>query len=149
MDNMPKSYLMFVIMSGAHFIQTDKAGRPYYNHPKEVAEIAKQRFGDDEELYCIALGHDLLEDTCITVNYLKFYGFSARVTDGILALTKRSGEPYEAYKKRVMANKDAVRVKIADLIHNMDLTRLPTVTEADLERTKKYAQFLEQLEAIV
>ncbi len=147
--NLKPADLMLVIMSCAHVGQTDKAGRPYMNHPMYVACLVTERFGDDEDLHCIALGHDLIEDTTITVDYLKDMGFSQRVTDGILALTKQSGEPYDDYKKRVMANKDAVRVKIADLTHNMDLSRLVEVTEKDLERVKKYALFLEQLEATI
>ena len=133
---------ILVIATTAHSGQFDKGGKPYILHPLTVMHKLRT---DDEELMCIALGHDLFEDTSVTPQDLWNEGFSERVIDGILALTKRSGETYEQYKEKVKANPDAVRVKMEDLRHNSDLRRLKGVTPKDVERVAKYMQFYKEL----
>lgn len=133
---------ILVIATTAHAGQFDKGGKPYILHPLTVMHKLRT---DDEELMCIALGHDLFEDTSVTPQDLWNEGFSERVIDGILALTKRSGETYEQYKEKVKANPDAVRVKMEDLRHNSDLRRLKGVTPKDVERVAKYMQFYKEL----
>ena len=124
----------------------DKGGNPYMFHCVRVMQNLNSQ---DEELQCIALGHDLIEDTSITADYLLHYGFSDRVVKGIVALTKIEGEDYETYKSRVKSNLDAIRVKIADLKDNSDITRLKGVSEKDFERMKKYHQFYVELQELV
>lgn len=133
---------MIVLMCEAHKGQYDKAGKPYYYHPLTVMQSLKT---DDEELMMIALGHDLLEDTTITVDDLIIAGFSARVISGIIALTKQKGQSYDEYKAKVFSSEDAMRVKLADLEHNMDLTRLPSFTDKDLVRLDKYRKFRKEI----
>jgi hypothetical protein len=79
---------------------------------------------EDEELQCIALGHDLVEDTETTYTELRELGFTERVVKGIQALTKVPGETNEEYMARIKANPDAIRVKLQDLRHNSDIRRL-------------------------
>lgn len=139
---------MMALATAAHAGQVDKAGVDYILHPIRVARIAAERFGDDPELIQIALGHDLIEDTCVTADVLRDYGFSKRVIDGIVAVTKLKTEKtkrYDDYKARVFANEDAMRVKWADLTHNLDASRLDWVDEKAEKRFVKYRQFHQEL----
>lgn len=129
---------MLVIATNGHAGQFDKAGSPYILHPLKVLHYTKS---EDEEIQCIAVGHDLFEDTNTTHQDLRNAGVSERVISGITALTKIPGETLEEYKTRVFANEDAMRVKLADLRHNSDIRRLKGVSEKDIERTVKYYKF--------
>lgn len=133
---------MLVLATNAHAGQFDKGGSPYILHPLRVMSFLKE---DDEELRCIALGHDVIEDTDTTYADLKAAGMSDRVIAGIEALTKRRGETYDEYKARVFANVDAMKVKICDLRHNTDIRRLKGVTEKDIARIAKYHTFYVEL----
>ena len=135
---------MLVICTNAHHGQYDKGGRPYILHPLRVMSFLKT---DDEELQCIALGHDVIEDTKVTYKDLTEAGISQRVQDGIRALTKVPGETYDEYKERVFASKDAMTVKMCDLRHNSDIRRLKGVTEKDIARIAKYHQFYLEIDA--
>lgn len=135
---------MLVIATNAHAGQFDKSGMPYILHPLKVMHYLRC---DDEELQCIALGHDLFEDTGVTGLQLEKDGLTKRVIDGIKALTKMPGEEFSEYKEKVKANPDAIRVKMADLRHNSDIRRLKGVTEKDIKRTVKYMEFYEELKA--
>lgn len=136
---------MLAIAAFAHMNQKDKGGRPYFLHCMRVMQGLKT---DDEELMCIALGHDLIEDTKVTKEILiKYDGFSDRVIKGIVALTKIEGESYDQYKAKVMQNPDAILVKMQDLKDNSDITRLKGVTEKDIKRTIRYYNFYLELEA--
>lgn len=141
---------MLTLATQRHSGQFDKAGRPYILHPLKVMHYLKS---DDEELQCIALGHDLLEDTYKDfedgVLHLRSLGFSQRVIRGIMALTKRHGQSYPEYQLQVKINSDAVKVKMADLRHNSDIRRLKGVTAKDIERTVRYQQFYLELEAML
>jgi guanosine-3',5'-bis(diphosphate) 3'-pyrophosphohydrolase len=121
----------------------DKGGRPYVLHCLQVMMWLDE---DDEELQCIGLGHDLLEDTSVTEARLIELGFSRRVIDGIKALTKLQGESYEDYKAKVKANRDAVKMK--DLRHNSDISRLKGLRPKDIERVARYRAFYVELSAI-
>lgn len=129
---------MLLLATNAHDGQFDKAGQAYILHCLKVMHYLKS---DDEELQCIALGHDLVEDTKVTYVDLWSTGFSARVIDGIRSLTKQRGQTYDEYKEQVFANRDAMRVKLCDLRHNSDIRRLKGVTEKDVARIAKYHQF--------
>jgi len=135
---------MLVLCTNAHHGQFDKGGRPYILHPLRVMSFLKT---DDEELQCIALGHDVIEDTKTTYKDLTEAGISQRVQDGIRALTKVPGETYDEYKLRVFASKDAMTVKMCDLRHNSDIRRLKGVTEKDIERIAKYHKFYLEIQA--
>jgi (p)ppGpp synthase/HD superfamily hydrolase len=139
---------MLLIATLRHAGQFDKGGRPYILHPLKVMHYLKT---DDEELQCIALGHDLIEDTFGDVMagllFLVDEGFSERVICGIYNMTKIPGESYEDYKERVMGSEDATLVKMADLRHNSDIRRLKGIGVKDVERLKRYSEFYMELEA--
>jgi len=135
---------MLLLATNGHAGQFDRGGQPYILHPLKVMHYLKT---DDEELQCIALGHDIIEDTKITYKELNDAGISVRVINGIHALTKLPGETYDEYKSRVMNNEDAMRVKLCDLRHNTDIRRLKGVTEKDLERIAKYQRFYLEIQS--
>lgn len=134
---------MLHIATNAHHGQFDRGGNPYILHPIKVMHYVKS---DDEELQCIALGHDVVEDTVVTYQDLKTAGMTDRVIEGIRALTKVPGQTYDEYKEGVFANADAMKVKLADLRHNTDIRRLKGVTEKDLARMEKYHRFYIEIE---
>ena len=129
---------MLLIATNAHHGQFDRGGNPYILHPIKVMHYLKS---EDEELQCIALGHDVIEDTNVTYKDLKEAGFTDRIINGIRALTKVPGQTYDEYKEGVFANVDAMKVKLADLRHNTDVRRLKGVTEKDIARMEKYHRF--------
>lgn len=133
---------MLVLATNRHAWQFDRGGNPYILHPLKVMYYLKT---NDEELQCIALAHDLVEDTDTTYSELREMGFTERIITGIMALTKVPGETYDEYKAKVKSNPDAVRVKMADLRHNTDVRRLKGVTEKDLVRMEKYHRFFMEL----
>ncbi len=133
---------MLVLATNAHDGQFDKGGNPYILHPLKVMHYLKST---DEELMCMALGHDIIEDTDVTYADLRDAGMTDRIIEGIRALTKVKGETYDEYKDRVFANKDAMRVKMADLRHNTDIRRLKGITDKDIARMTKYHTFYMEL----
>ncbi len=133
---------MLHIATNAHHGQFDRGGQPYILHVLKVMHYLKS---DDEELQCIALGHDVIEDTKTTYAELRESGMTDRVIEGIRALTKLPGQTLEEYKTGVFANPDAMRVKLCDLRHNSDIRRLKGVTDRDLERMKKYHEFYTEI----
>lgn len=116
-----------------HKNQTDKAGNPYILHPLHVMENVNSKEGK-----IVAILHDIIEDTYITENYLLKIGLSKRIVDAVVALTRSEDMDYQEYIKNLSSNPLAKEVKLADLEHNMDLKRLPTLEEKDLERNRKY-----------
>ena len=134
---------MLVLATNAHSNQYDRGGNPYILHPLKVMHYLRS---DDEELQCIALGHDIIEDTSVTYSQLKEEGFTDRIINGIRCLTKLPGETYDEYKLQVMSNQDAIKVKMVDLRHNSDIRRLKGVTEKDIARVAKYHQFYLELQ---
>lgn len=115
-----------------HLYQTDISGAPYAEHPKAVAAMLDGKIDK-----CVALLHDLLEDTDIDIGLLQS-NFPPEVVAAVVADTRKAGEDYFDYIARVAENPIATRVKLADLSHNMDVTRLRTVTDADIARLEKY-----------
>lgn len=113
---------------------TDKSGKPYLHHLTTVA--LRFKF-ECEDRYVVGLLHDLIEDTEFTEELLLLL-FPKRIVDAVVAISKVTGEPYEEYIQRVKANPLAKDVKLSDLVHNMDLSRLPTITPRDRVRHKKY-----------
>lgn len=128
------------IAFNAHFDQLDKGGRPYILHPMTVALNVNTT---DEKI--VALLHDVIEDTSVTLDDLRKEGFPDNIIEAVNVLTKRDGEDYESYLHRVKKNHLATTVKIADLKHNSDLSRLKEITDKDRKRAKKYARSLDYL----
>lgn len=119
-----------------HHGQVDKSGVPYIFHPIAVAEPM-----NTEEEVIVALLHDSIEDCGITKAEIAA-SFSDEIADAVEAITKIEGEAYDDYVARVKANEIARKVKISDLTHNMNLTRLDTITEEDRKRVEKYKHTL-------
>lgn len=134
---------VLVLATNAHAGQFDRGGKPYILHPLKVMHYLKS---DDEELMCVALLHDVVEDTKTTWQDLKDIGCTDRVLNAVSALTKMPGQSYDDYKLEVFSNEDAMRVKMADLRHNTDIRRLKGVTQKDLDRLAKYNQFYLELQ---
>ena len=128
------------LLFDAHKDQKDKSGLPYVFHPFHVAEQM-----DDEDSTIVALLHDLLEDTSYTVEDLKKIGFNNKVCDALILMTHDDNVKYLDYIKKIKNNSIARKVKIADLKHNSDLSRLDIITEYDLERKAKSTKALEIL----
>ncbi len=125
----------------AHAGQTDKAGRPYIHHPVTVAMIlAKNGFSDLH--ITAALLHDIVEDTRCTFDDLNRMGFPAEVIEALTHLTHNEEVPYMDYVRAAARNPIARAVKEADLLHNLDTSRIPHPTDSDLARWDKYREAL-------
>ena len=125
-----------VIAARAHDGQFDKARKCYIKHPLRVMQICADK-GLSIEHQIVAVLHDVVEDTKVTLEDLK-RDFPQIVTDAIDALTKRATETRQDYIARVKQNDIAREVKMADLVHNADLTRLSVFTEKDEKRRSQY-----------
>ena len=123
-----------------HNGQFDKSGLPYVHHPLHVAEQM-----DDENTTVAALLHDVVEDTDTSFEELEDMGFSDEVISALRLLTHDPNENYFDYVKGVGKNEIARKVKIKDLEHNMDLSRLDQITSEDLARVNKYKESYDYL----
>lgn len=119
----------------AHQRQKDKAGAPYILHPLRLMLRM-----DSEPAMMVAVLHDVVEDSPITLENLRELGFPETVVTAVDSLTRRPEESYEAFIDRVKLNPLARRVKLADLEDNMDLRRLQHVTDRDQQRWERYAK---------
>lgn len=117
----------------AHAGQLDKGGIPYVFHPYHLAEQM-----DDEHSTVTALLHDVVEDTQYTFEDLEAMEFAPEVIRTLKLLTHERGVPYLDYVKRLSADPIARKVKIADLTHNMDQSRMPEGKNVNQERTHRY-----------
>lgn len=136
----PLTKMALKISFDAHKNQVDKSGMPYVYHPFHLAEQM-----DDEYTTCVALLHDVVEDTDITLDDLKKEGFPKEVTDAIVLMTHDDDVPYLEYVAKIKKNPIATSVKLADLKHNSDLTRLDEVDSKALEREEKYRKAIQIL----
>lgn len=128
-----------VIAYNAHLGQVDKSGIPYIYHPIHLAEQM-----DTEDECIVALLHDVVEDTNITFEQLE-KEFSAKVITALKLLTRDKKVDYMDYVKQIATNPIARKVKLADLAHNSDETRLNEITEKSKERHKKYIKAMKIL----
>ena len=128
------------ICFNAHKDQVDKTGMPYVFHPFHLAETM-----DTEDEVCVALLHDTVEDTSVTFEDLIKEGFNETIVNALKLLTHNDDTPYMEYVARIKENPLAREVKLADLYHNSDLTRLDVVDEWALKRNEKYKKALEYL----
>lgn len=124
-----------VISFNAHKEQVDKSGMPYVYHPYRIAEQM-----EDEYSTCVALLHDVVEDTNITLDDLKNDGFPQEVIEAIALMTHDDDTPYFDYIKRIKTNPLATAVKLADLQDNSNYERLDKVEIKDLQRLEKYRE---------
>lgn len=127
----------------AHKGQKDKVGLPYILHPLRVMF----RCGDDTERF-VAVLHDVVEDTETTLDDLRKAGYSEEIIEAVDAITQRKGESKDEYMKRVVQNPIASRVKLADLEDNMDLRRLPEISDRDRARLNRYIKTWRKLKGI-
>ncbi len=125
----------------AHKDQLDKSGLPYVFHPFHLAEQM-----DDEDSTIVALLHDVAEDSNYTLKDIRGMGFGKDVMDALTLLTHDESEDYMSYVKKIAGNPLARKVKLADLAHNSDVTRLNHEPgEKDLQRLRKYEKAKELL----
>ena len=130
------------IAFSAHEGQKDKAGRPYFMHPLIVAS----QMNSEYEI-CTALLHDVAEDTDITIEELE-REFPKEITDALRLLTHKDNTDYLDYVRELKKNPIARKVKLADLNHNLDITRIqdnPKLLEGFMRRREKYEKAKEIL----
>lgn len=122
------------IATDYHSGQVDKGGLPYILHPLTVMNNV-----ETIEEKIVAILHDIIEDTPMTKDMLFKLGISEEIVEAIDVISKKKGQTYDEYLELVRDNELARRVKIADLKHNMDLSRLNReITDKDLNRQEKY-----------
>ncbi len=136
----PQTKRTILFAYDAHRGQYDKSGLPYITHPLHVAETM-----ETEDECVVALLHDVLEDTDITIEDMTRVGVSARQIAALQLLCHDDSVPYLDYVQAIRVDPIARKVKLADLHHNSDLTRLNVVTTQDMERVEKYKQAIEML----
>lgn len=124
-----------------HDCQSDRGGTPYIFHPYHIAEQM-----ETEREICVALLHDILEDTIVVPEELRQMGFPDDWVDDIVKLTKTQSETYDEYIMRLAPFEVPRKVKLADLRHNATLERLDKVTEKDIARKTKYIKYIKILE---
>lgn len=127
----------------AHHGQQDKSGMPYIFHPYHLAEQMP-----DEITVCTALLHDVVEDTSVTIDELKKY-FPEEVTDAVRLLTHQKGTDYFEYIRALAKNPIARIVKLADLAHNSDESRLTGCSRIPLEEALRLRQKYARAKAIL
>lgn len=126
-----------IIATKAHSGQVDKGGHPYILHPLAVMMNVETNV---EKI--VAVLHDVLEDTELTLNDLESEGFGYDVLIPLGILTKGKGVSYDDYIKQIAKNNVARNVKIQDIRNNMDLSRIENLSKKDFERNKKYKKAL-------
>ena len=126
----------------AHRGQRDKAGNDYIDHPMRVMAMGKTM---EEKI--VGVLHDVVEDAAEwSFERLEQEGFAPEIIEALRCVTKRSeDEPYDKFIARVKTNKLAVAVKLNDLTDNMDIRRLPYLSDKDVKRLKKYLKAYKQL----
>lgn len=127
----------------AHNGQLDKGGAPYVFHPMHLAEQMTT-----EEATIVALLHDVVEDTKYTLADIAALGFGDNVIEALALLTHDKSVSYNDYIAEIKSNDIAKQVKLADLAHNADLTRLNVITEKDIARQEKYLASIRTLSTV-
>lgn len=129
-----------IIAVKAHEGQQDKGGNPYILHPLAVMSRV-----DSIDAKIVAVLHDVIEDTMVTLDLLSSKGFGQEIVAALDCITRRKEETYEQFIERIACNKLAMEVKLADLQENMDVKRIPYPSEKDRSRTIKYQAAYQQL----
>jgi putative GTP diphosphokinase len=130
----------FLLCMVKHWKQKDKAGKRYVWHPIHVMINVK---GYNEKI--VALLHDIVEDTDVTIPDLKNLKFSKEVVEAVDVISKKKDQEYFSYLKLIKDNSIAKKVKIEDLKHNSDLKRLRSISQNDIERAIKYKKAIDYL----
>jgi (p)ppGpp synthase/HD superfamily hydrolase len=138
---MPTLEDAIALAAEAHRGQVDKSGQPYILHPLRVM----LRCRTDPQRIAAVL-HDVVEDTGRTFDDLRGLGYPAEILAALDCLTKREGEPYEAFVERAAADPIARVVKLADIEDNLDLRRLPGVSDKDVDRLARYVRAWRRLQ---
>ena len=128
------------IAAKAHEGQVDKAGLPYILHPVIVASCMEN---EDETITAVL--HDVVEDTDISIDYLRAEGFSEQILDALKLLTHDKEIPYMEYIERISQNRIAKNVKLSDLANNSAEGRLDEQSEEDNKRNEKYLKAIKYL----
>lgn len=140
---MPTLEDAIVLATQAHRGQVDKVGQPYILH---LLRVMLHLEGEAAQMAGIL--HDLVEDTDYAFDDLRALGYAEELLQALDCLTRRPEESYEQFIERASANPLARRVKRADLEDNMDIRRLPTIGEKDLERLNRYIAAWRQILAM-
>lgn len=125
----------------AHKGQVDKGGNPYILHPLAVMNRV-----ETIEEKIVAVLHDVVEDTEVTIDQLRETGFSEEILEAIKLLTRAKEDSYEEFIDKTLKNRIARNVKTADIKENMNLSRIQDPLEQDYTRLEKYKRALERLE---
>ena len=131
------------IAVAAHKGQLDKAGKEYIEHPMRVMAAGSSA---DEKI--VGVLHDVVEDSAWTFEQLAAEGFAPQIIEALRCLTKLEGESYDKFIARVKCNALATAVKLNDLTDNMDIRRLPYLSDKDVKRLKRYLKAYKQLSGI-
>lgn len=133
------------IAKQAHAGQVDKAGVDYIEHPLRVMEMGK-----DENEKIVGVLHDVVEDSDWTFEMLEAEGFSSEIIEALRCVTKLSeDEDYDHFINRIKGNRLAIKVKLCDLVDNLDTSRLVNVTDSDIKRIRKYARAYASIKKIL
>ena len=124
----------------AHKDQVDKTGVPYVFHPFHVAEQMK-----DEATTIVALLHDVVEDTDYTLEDIAAEGFGQEIVEAVALMTHEDEVPYLDYVAKLKDNPIARAVKLADLAHNSDQSRLGEIDDETKQRLEKYQKAISLL----
>lgn len=125
----------------AHKGQLDKGGHPYILHPLAVMNRVESM---EEKI--VAVLHDAIEDSEVTIEELRDLGFSEEILTAIHLLTRSTEDSYEEFIEKTTTNRTARNVKIADIKENMNISRIKNPTQEDYNRLEKYRKALERLE---
>ena len=139
MANLDEAILLAV---KAHHGQKDKAGEPYILHPLRL--MFRQ---NSEAARIVAMLHDVVEDTAVTMEQLRDAGFSQEILDAVTLLTHDPQYSYEEYVARLKTNPLARSVKLADLEDNMRMERVAELTEREWARLQRYHRAWRELRA--
>lgn len=126
----------------AHKGQLDKGGHPYILHPLAVMNRVESM---EEKI--VAVLHDVIEDTEVTIGELRTLGFSEEILTAVHLLTRSKEDSYEEFIEKTTTNPIARIVKIADIQENMNISRIKNPTEYDYNRLERYKKAMEKLEA--
>jgi (p)ppGpp synthase/HD superfamily hydrolase len=136
-----------ILATKLHKGQKDKGGEPYILHPLRV--MLKMKTMEEK---IVGVLHDTLEDCNISHEFLKELGYAETIITALLILTKRPEEEndYDAFITRVKESKSplAIKAKHADLLDNMDISRITCPVEIDFQRVEKYKKALNFLSMI-
>ena len=127
----------------AHQGQTDQSGVPYIFHPYHLAEQMT-----DEVAVCVALLHDVVEDTYVTIEDLE-EDFPKEVTEALRLLTRKKGEDYYEYVRTIRKNPVARKIKLADIVHNSDETRMSGCKNVPKEKIQRWREKYQRAKEIL